>query len=331
MQFSNAILTLVAAGVIAGAFVAWIVLGVRLSNRQPLLPYEPRQPVPWGGWDLLAAIAIYFIAQLICLTISMQLFGVERPKDPDHLSSEYQLALFSGMLAASAITFLGCIAMLKTRAGATLADFGIVPNRVLGDLKLGLTAFFAAVPFVLGIQVLLSNFITYEHPLIDAIKEKPSPALVWVTNLAAVVAAPILEEFLFRMLLQGWLEKLQSRIALRRKITEELPTFGTPEGILTELPSEDSFSNEESVRETVSSSQAAGSFISVPILLSSALFALVHFGQGAAHIPLFFLALVLGYLYQQTHRLLPCITVHFLLNGISMLVFLLSPPGNPPG
>src|SRR5215213_287599 len=104
MQFSNAILTLVTAGVISGAFVTWIVLGVRLSNREPLLPYEPPPPVPWGGWVLLAAIAIYFLSQVVCLRISMQLLGVEMPEDLKHPSPEFQFALFSGMLTASAVT-----------------------------------------------------------------------------------------------------------------------------------------------------------------------------------------------------------------------------------
>ena len=49
-----------------------------------------------------------------------------------------------------------------------------------------------------------------------------------------------------------------------------------------------------------------------------------HYSHGPDWIPLFFLALGLGYLYRQTHRLLPCITVHFLLNSCSMGGFLVS-------
>jgi hypothetical protein len=37
---------------------------------------------------------------------------------------------------------------------------------------------------------------------------------------------------------------------------------------------------------------------------------------------LFFLALGLGYVYRQTHRILPGIVVHFLLNACSMGMFL---------
>ena len=58
-----------------------------------------------------------------------------------------------------------------------------------------------------------------------------------------------------------------------------------------------------------------------PIFVSSLCFALVHWGQGLAPIPLFVLALGLGYLFRQTGSLIACITVHFLLNFYSMLVF----------
>ena len=39
--------------------------------------------------------------------------------------------------------------------------------------------------------------------------------------------------------------------------------------------------------------------------VSAAIFAFMHLGQGPAPIPLFFLAIGLGYLYRQTHRATP--------------------------
>ena len=68
-----------------------------------------------------------------------------------------------------------------------------------------------------------------------------------------------------------------------------------------------------------------------PIFISSAIFALLHWGHGPDPVPLFFLAVGLGYLYHRTHRIVPCITVHFMVNGLSMIaliMFLLS--GEPP-
>ncbi len=66
--------------------------------------------------------------------------------------------------------------------------------------------------------------------------------------------------------------------------------------------------------------RGTGGFL--PILVSSSLFAALHVSHGPDWIPLFFLALGLGYLYRQTNRLLPGMVVHFLLNGTSMGLFL---------
>ncbi|MCA9263625.1 MAG: CPBP family intramembrane metalloprotease, partial [Planctomycetales bacterium] len=62
----------------------------------------------------------------------------------------------------------------------------------------------------------------------------------------------------------------------------------------------------------------------IPISLSSLFFALAHWGNGPDPLPLFFLALGLGYLYHQTHRALPGIVVHAICNGISLLILWLT-------
>ena len=47
----------------------------------------------------------------------------------------------------------------------------------------------------------------HRHPIIQMIEQgKNSPAVLLIAFLAVVVAAPFIEEFLFRLLFQGWLE-----------------------------------------------------------------------------------------------------------------------------
>jgi membrane protease YdiL (CAAX protease family) len=57
-----------------------------------------------------------------------------------------------------------------------------------------------------------------------------------------------------------------------------------------------------------------------PILISSIAFGLAHFGYGPEPVPLFLLALVLGHLYQRTHRIIPGIVAHALFNLFSMII-----------
>jgi len=68
-----------------------------------------------------------------------------------------------------------------------------------------------------------------------------------------------------------------------------------------------------------------------PILLSGFAFGLAHIGHGVAPVALFLFGMVLGYLYQRTHRLVPSITAHLVFNAHSMLVLWLTlPPTSPP-
>ncbi len=59
---------------------------------------------------------------------------------------------------------------------------------------------------------------------------------------------------------------------------------------------------------------------SFPIFISASLFGLAHFGYGPEPVPIFLLGLVLGYVYQRTHRIVPCIVAHALFNLFTMLV-----------
>jgi hypothetical protein len=61
-----------------------------------------------------------------------------------------------------------------------------------------------------------------------------------------------------------------------------------------------------------------------PIVVSAAIFSAMHFGHGFDFVALFFLALGLGYVYRQTHRVLPCIVIHLLLNAGSLIMLWLS-------
>jgi membrane protease YdiL (CAAX protease family) len=61
-----------------------------------------------------------------------------------------------------------------------------------------------------------------------------------------------------------------------------------------------------------------------PIFVSAAVFSAMHLGHGYDFVPLFVLAVGLGYLYRQTHRVTPCIVVHVLLNAGSLALLCLS-------
>jgi membrane protease YdiL (CAAX protease family) len=325
MFFAPMIAQLLLALIFAGGLLVWARILSKFRQREPILLRQWQQPVPWEGIDVLFIIAAFVAAQFVCLWFAVRTFGLHWPIDASHRDPQVDLAILSGNLAANIEIFLIGLCILRLRAGATLPEIGLDLRYFSEDVYTGLAAFLAAAPIVYGVQLILVEVvgIKYEHPLIDAVKEAPSALMLTVATVSAVVVAPVVEEFLFRVVLQGWLEKMELRLVNQPPPTEPaaepivyLDHPGIP--IYTDVPPVPA--------------DARGLFGlplgAIPILLSSTLFALVHWGQGAAPIPLFVLALVLGYVYQRTHRLIPSMTVHMALNGVSMIMFFADPLNN---
>lgn len=53
---------------------------------------------------------------------------------------------------------------------------------------------------------------TTEHPITQLIRQHPSLTVLLVAFFSAVLAAPLTEEFFYRLLLQGWLEKASATV-----------------------------------------------------------------------------------------------------------------------
>jgi membrane protease YdiL (CAAX protease family) len=118
----------------------------------------------------------------------------------------------------------------------------------------------------------------------------------------------VTEEFLFRGVLQGWLE----RVALwtRRSRWENTAQ--------AELPD-----------DGAAPMAATRPLLVWPIVVSSLVFALMHYSHGVAWVPLFFFALALGYLFQRTGSLVAPIVLHVSLNASTMLILYLMSLGEP--
>lgn len=231
--------------------------------------------------------------------------------------------MLGAVAAAEIFTLLACVVLLVVGRNATAEDLGFSLRPLPRDIVYGAVGFLASAPLVYGIQQFFIDVvkIQYEHPLLEALKEKKDPATIAIVTFTAVVAAPLVEEFFFRVLLQGWLEKLDvlHKQKPHARIVEEPQESAEP---VIEIVGEPSAVAEKSAAATGLGGLPLGG---VPILISSVLFALVHLGHGAAPIPLFVFALVLGYLYQKTHRIWPSLVAHYALNALSMANLFLAP------
>lgn len=341
-------------GILAGTCLTWTVSIVRWWHGESIIRCETRQPIPWGLLD----IGLTFVCLLVLLSVALQLLsgwlglrpGAEWSAVPPHRRALLMLAeclVNIGTVAAS-------IMLIKVRTSATWRDLGVVGRKLSADIKLGVTAFVMLAPPVYILQWILVQFSESKHPLIELLKQDPDSMTIGIGVFSAVCVAPIAEEYFFRGLLQGWLEQLNKwtgrDLAWWHGNKRGFASAGA-DSSLPELPAKvppsrwadattlvDTDETEiadnhdhwdDDVRPPVSDERstvvesAPGCQSSWPIFVSSIIFALLHYSHGPDWVPLFFLALGLGYLYRQTHRIVPGIVVHFLLNGTSMGLFLI--------
>ena len=330
--------------IFASSLSVWFVVIRRLRRGQPILPFEPRRPVPWQGVDLaFILLAFVLIPGLVLLAIlgpSRAAHTAAKPAVPEltqkapadnapaeekgeaaEVSSEAFEAEAAGKLLFSAIA----VGWVVFRVRANFKDLGFDLSHIGSDLVLGLGTFLATVLPVTLIQDSLEDtkIRPYDHPLIRAIKNHPNLWMFAVVGVSAVIVAPLVEELLFRVLIQGCLEMVETKRRLllnaARSMAAAVSRRAAADSTISAGANEDSQLPQEDNRDAAAELAAATGPSAWPIIVSSALFALMHWGQGLAPIPLFPFALILGYVYQRTHRIWPSLIAHLLLNGTSLV------------
>jgi membrane protease YdiL (CAAX protease family) len=316
----------------AASRVAALLQSFGISPRLPLVPWNPRQSVPWTGVDLMTLIGLYVLtsaaAALIAddahnFFIAFGWFEILVTKD--------ESLIIAGIAASLLLLVIG-LPLISVRTGATSRDFGWSLSDLVHDLKLGLVAFVMLAPPVYATQGLLVSFWQEsKHPLIEMFKEQPNIDFFAILFVSAAFIAPLFEEMVFRVLLQGFLEKIFVHPLAQISTTDSRqhqPTAALVDQhdyVALSLPSDANPYASPRLgglsminAEPIEALQSCPSISWLAIVISSAIFALLHYSHGPDWIPLFILALGLGYLYQCTHRLVPSLVVHSLLNAFSM-------------
>ena len=321
-----------AALLVTGCLTVWAKIAAKRRLGLPLVACEPSRRAVWGLVDLLVIVLCYLSTHIAIYKVlngvaTWRVVGSQPLRDA-------ALALVLAALT-NLLTMGLAILWLRGRYGASWADLGFRFDKWASDVRLGLAAFAAASVPVYALQAVLSQFVGKQHPIIETLQQFREPWLLALSGISAVIVAPVAEEFFFRVLLQGWFESLAAPVAMTKdaispgEIAASLPSApgpADPENPYSPAPSTAESLSTEAVRADVDSGLPPAGMDSLlglrwdraAIVFSSAIFALMHLGHGAAPIPLFFLSLALGYIYQRTGRLLPSVTVHFCLNACSL-------------
>jgi membrane protease YdiL (CAAX protease family) len=322
----------------------WIVVVLRLAFGLPVLPPRTPRYVPWGAGSVALAILVWLGLQI---AVPIAYIETTRPRMPGFPTPRTDLTSVEQMTLSAAINALVLIVIpagLAITSGARRRDFGIVAEGFWRQVFRGVVTYPLIAPLVFG--VMIGSLLIWNktpHPLENALKIGHNPAMVTILVLAGVVFAPLAEELIFRGVLLGWL----TRLALRRPKPEAVITFLDD----PEFPTQPEFTPIPSFADeldrdphnpyapplskieapVVISPTTSGSQIALLILSNvvvSLIFASLHAPVWPTPIPIFFLSLGLGVLYQRTGSLIPSMALHMTFNGVSTFLMLLT-LGNP--
>lgn len=259
---------LVAGGLLLGSVAVWAVLVARWQRGEIPVTWQPREPCPWHAVAVGLALPVSIVVRAIVLSSA-----ANAERTPIATLQTQCLAI-----VLEIVVLMGLLAIWTPIRGR---DFGITASGLAVDARWGLLGFLAALLPVYGVNFAVQQLGLRaegaKHSMLLALEKDPrAELLVWIT-LAAVILAPLAEELLYRVVLQGWLEtRLTPRAA---------------------------------------------------ILFVGILFAMVHFNPDEPgrpdHLPLFPLALILGYVYYRRHSYLTVVILHAVFNATNLALALL--------
>jgi membrane protease YdiL (CAAX protease family) len=248
-----------------GSLAAWTWIVFRWKQGLAPIEWQAREPCPWHPVVVGLALPVSIVVQVIALRSAPDI----NPASVSHLRS---------LCLALVLEMLVLMGLLAIWTPIRAEDFGLHRTQLAENARFGLLGFLAAILPVYAVSYAVEagglRDEGAKHSFLQLLDKHPGPETIFWIVLAAVVLAPMAEELLFRVILQGWLEtRVSPRVAI--------------------------------------------GFVSI-------LFASVHYEPGRPdHLPLFPLALILGYLYYRRHSYLAVVVLHGIFNALNVALALL--------
>lgn len=328
LAFGIVLLASVFLTLLIGCIATWTVLAIRRFQGKAILPVADWTPRVWGLADILLVAFLVVLAQVSAYFFGRGFLGIQ-PVEGEQIS--LALAAVSGIGNLAAVV-LGTI-WLAVRFRVMPSHVGFTTN-ILKVGLIGVIAGFAFIPIIYAGNVIVSlgMDVKYKHPLIEAVTSDGTPVNFLLAVFAAAVVAPVAEEFLFRGLIQGWLQSIPFR-PFAESLLGKLPdSWREPYPVAATAVIEPSMnhSGHSNPFQVATSIGHPGSGVTDPYttpavppiwpaVVAGVLFGLAHWGYGLSFIPLSLFGFALGMVYRATHSIWPCILIHFMMNGTSMI------------
>ena len=214
MQLSTDLWFVIALSV-AGLAV-WGALAWRAWRGKPLLNPMPDERPPWNAGVVVVAAALWAFQLGSRLLREWQLLTESAPPSGT-LTIREAVANLQAVVLQSALLLALLLLILSQFGNVSLVPFGVRGDSWRRDLAAGGLGFLAAMPAVVAIGLVTSPWRNGErtHRLVQLLSEHPTAeTYAWVAA-SVIVAAPLYEELLFRVILQGALRsKLNAAAAI---------------------------------------------------------------------------------------------------------------------
>jgi membrane protease YdiL (CAAX protease family) len=241
----------------------------------------------------------------------------------DERAEQTQAELLGQLAVINVLLLILVPALVRLTSRATLADLGLDLTNWREQMAVGGVAALLMTPAVLAVQsVAIHIWPPHAHPVEDMLLEQFTAGVAVLAIVSTMILAPMIEELLFRGVVQRWLTRL---LGDRQDCSPNLDEEKTATEIVDAWTEDDPYQPPKSefpAAKPPPGSRSPG-FSTSAIVLTSLLFAGVHFPQWPSPIGIFLLSMALGAVYQKTGSLIAAVTMHGAFNGFSTLGLLL--------
>lgn len=229
-QTGQALLVWLIVAALGAALAAGLLWGLHRIGLRLLPPFRLRA-VPWSGWAILWALALYYVVLYLAAGIFVgsglpeKLYGPNFGEEFRDNSESGQLAHIRVTLWASVLSLPFQVAVillvLRNTSGALPYQVGWTSHRLIKNILLGGLTWLAFMPVILAFNMVVT--LVYRewlggppepHGLERLAHGAPLPLEWLLLVLTAVVVAPVVEELQFRGLILQWASRDASRADL---------------------------------------------------------------------------------------------------------------------
>jgi membrane protease YdiL (CAAX protease family) len=287
VENSTAILWICIGWAIAGMIVA-AVLGA-FRRRSIVGPQRLAQDE--SAWDLLVVLLLAYATGILADGALIKII---------HPTPGAKMLFLQA--AADLITFVTGILLLMRMRSDALSWIGLSPRRITEGIAIGTATLFVVYPIILLASAMVEQIYRHyqipieAHEILKFLSDSKNRRQNIFAITLAVVIAPLSEELIFRGLLQTLLSRF----------------FGWVQAVR---------SSPQNAMSGLSPIPAPGAGVRwLAVIATSIVFAMIH--PPPFWIPIFVLAIGLGYVYERTGNLWVTMTTHALFNTSQILFFL---------